>query len=423
MAIDDTQARTPRAEDPPTPQGPVRVRTMRAESQFRTETRNLHREERDRFSNFLWNVVSLDLGPRVALVDVVGQHENAPLDTGKERALRSSLDYYERKEDHTEFIRVLKFYVPYIMHQARREEDWPRQLFLLFKAVDLCRTIVQYSPWAVAPQAEAIVYGVFADLGTQRPEQFGPYARSEERVYALMRRIAALPNELGLRLALGDELSRQTAPFDALVQYRMLLRLASRRSGAGSEALRARVIMRIGDVFQEVAEHGTGQLRDARKLRSFVERYNREGGHDDLPQVRPDDHASLMRVRRALLVEGTRWHMHVLGMINVPARIRANLATKLGRSYNHRDQHAETTHLMYENYRLWDGVKETPEVLKEKMDYLQVANTAALQTRERTVLEWVQREQRVVGQKVQEIENQQRERRRLRAAMQASHGG
>src|SRR5574341_2077025 len=136
-------------QDPARDEGaPVQLKMLRTEAEFRRQTRNLEREERDRYSSFVWNVVRMDLGPRVSLGDVTGLAGEGSLDYRSESSLKRSLDFYSRKE-RERLILALKFYAAYVLQQARQETAFNRQLFLIFKAVDFLRMIVQYSPHAV----------------------------------------------------------------------------------------------------------------------------------------------------------------------------------------------------------------------------------------------------------------------------------
>src|SRR3970040_905102 len=172
------------------------------------------------------------------------------------------------------------------MQQARKEPQADKQQFLLFKAADFARMIVQYSAMSTSADAEALVFGIFVALGGAYGEPFSTYARHEERIYQIMRRLQTMPQDLTVRLKLGEALTEQTSYFDALVQYHALLRILIRRGEAGNRQ-RGWIVARIGDLFQRLSQITSSRLKDARKLRAFIDRYNRdfaEGGRE-LPRL------------------------------------------------------------------------------------------------------------------------------------------
>lgn len=417
MALDESQPQmnsTVDAADATALNLPV----LRVESQFRQETRGLQREERDRYSNYLWNMMRLDMGPRFTIGDLVGPNQDAELQYAHESALNSSVDYYHRKSDHTELRQVLKFYTVYLMQQARKEADPAKQQFLLFKAVDLARMIVQYSPLTANADAEALVFGIMVAINSAYGSQWANYAQREKEIFHLMRRLEVSPQDLQLRLRLGEAMIAQSSYFDALVQYHTLLRILLRR---GEQANRQRgwVIARIGDLFQELSQLTAARLRDARKIRTFIERFNRDFAERgrELPRLQAINVAQVDRVRYALMSEANRWHLQAGASPLLDRRLRANLYAKAGRNLNAMGQYKAALRALEEGYPNWRGVRETPGTLREQAEYLKQVTTAAINLKRRAPMAWATRESSEVNGKLAAIDAEQRERDKVRAAL------
>src|SRR3990172_2390305 len=89
---------------------PIRLRLLRIESDFRQQTRTLPRQERERFDSLLWNSLRMDWGPKTTIAQVVGADQNASVGYEQEDALKSTVDYYSKKVDRRDLLRVLRFY-------------------------------------------------------------------------------------------------------------------------------------------------------------------------------------------------------------------------------------------------------------------------------------------------------------------------
>jgi hypothetical protein len=393
---------------------------LRVESQYRNETRNLQRQERNKYSSFLWNMVKLDLGPRVTIGDLVGPEQDAKLDYKDESALHANLAYYQGKSDPRELIQVLKYFATYLMQQARKETDAQKQQFLLFKAADFARTIVQHSELSVNADAEALVFGIFVALGSAYGEPFSGYARHEETVYQIMRRLQMVPQDLTLRLRLGEALTAQTSYLDALVQYHTLLRVLMRRGDAGHRQ-RGWIVARIGDLFQHLSQISSSRLKDARKLRAFIDRYNRDfadSGHE-LPRLTEIDVTHVTRVRHALLGEANRWYAQAAGAANLERRQRLRMAAQAGENFNTTGRPREALALLEEHYGLWKRVPDSLQTLNEHAAYLKQLSSAAMQLKRRDAMDFAARESAEVNGKLAAIEARRREREQARAALQA----
>ena len=391
---------------------------LRVESQYRNETRNLQRQEREKYSNYLWNMVRLDPGPRVKIGELVGPNQDAPLDFQHESALNASIAYYQGKADPGELIAVLKYFSTYLMQQARKEPQADKQQFLLFKAADFARMIVQYSTMSISADAEALVFGIFVALGGAYGEPFSTYARHEERIYQIMRRLQTMPQDLTVRLKLGEALTEQTSFFDALVQYHALLRILIRRGEAGNRQ-RGWIVARIGDLFQRLSQISSSKLKDARKLRAFIDRYNRdfaEGGRE-LPRLQEISTSQVTRIRHALLGEAARWYLQAAGAANLERRQRLRMAAQAAENLNTLGNFKDALAALQGHHGLWKRVPEGLTTLQEHQAYLKHLTTAAMQLKRRDVMEWGSREAGEVSAKLGEIETRRREREQARAAM------
>ena len=419
MATNDT----PGATQPPaggTGRSALDMPILRVESQYRNETRTLQRRERDQYSSLLWNIARLDLGPRVMIGELVGPNQDAVLDFSDEAALQSSVSYYQGKADPSELLRVLKFFSTYLMQQARKERDAERQQFLLFKAADLARMIVQHSAMSVNADAEALVFGIFVALSKAYGEPFAHYARHEQVIYQTMRRLQLMPQELGVRLRLGEALMAQTSYYDALVQFHTMLRAMVRR-GETVDRNRGWIIARIGDLFQQLSRITTARLKDGRKLRTFIERFNRDYAAErrELPRLTEINISQVTRLRQALLGEATGWYRQAAGFPALDRRQRLRMAAQAGENLIAMNRHREALALLQQHYGLWIRVRETPRTLQERADYLTLAATAAIQLKRREAMAWASKEAAEVNGKLATVETQKRERDQARAALLA----
>ena len=396
----------------------VHLRPTRAEVEFRNDTRNLQRRERDRFSNVLWNMVRLEFGPRTTLTDLVGRDQEAMLDYRDDRAINSSVNYYHQKSDHSDLLQVLKFFTAYLMQQARKDPDPAKQQFLLFKAVDLARMIVQYSPMAVNTDAEGIVFAIFIALGTDNRARFGRYMEREQTVLALMRRLQTIPNEMQLRLQLADALVEQTSYLDALVQYQMLLRVLAHRGDTRTRE-RGWVLGRMGDLFQSLSELSAANLRDGRKLGAFIDRFNRsfaEKGHG-LPALHGTQSAQLNRVRQGLLREANRWSLRAAAAPQLEARVRARMCARVGANLNALGRYKEALGVLEEGHPNWKRVPDSASAHQEHLQFLREVTTAALHLKNRAMMDWATREASEVNGKLAGLDKARRDKEAARAAM------
>jgi len=401
--------------------GPARhLRSMRVESQYRNETRNISRQEQEKYGNLLWNLVRLNMGPSVTISDLVGPENEGNLGFQDENGLSSNVAYYHQKGDTGELLAVLKFFTAHLMQQARREDDPAKQEFLLYRAADMARMIVQFSPLSANGDAEAIVFNIYVALGTGAPSRYANLMEKEEFIYNQMRRLESMPHEIPLRMEIGDALLAQGSYFDALVQYRMLLRLLVRR-GAGSNRSRSWVVRRTGELFQQLSDISSSDLRDGRKLNTFIERYNwdySEGG-GEIPRLGSLSAGQVNQVRRALLEEANRWHIQAAASPQLERRLRVKIAGQVGENYNDLRQYSKSMKVLEDYYPLWEGVEVTKNSLEEQLHYLDQAYKAAVQLKNHVKVGWASRESSSTNSKMAELNKAEQNREAAKAALMA----
>ncbi|MBI4084004.1 MAG: hypothetical protein HY423_15485 [Candidatus Lambdaproteobacteria bacterium] len=397
MAEEQENARPPErgAADEPRSTDPITLRHMRVESEYRRETRNLHREERDQYSNWMLNLVKLQRAPKVTIASLVGTRGDVNLGFHHEDPLRDTFDFYRRKDDRSEMLPVLKFYAAYLMQQARKETNFRSQLFLLFKAVDLLRMIVQYSPYSVSPEAESLVFCIFTDLGSQKPERFKNYVQNEGTIYAIVKQLRNMPNDINLRLRLAQELVRQTMVFDALVQYDFLLRVYP-KVPVEFDTRRAGVYIRIAELFGELIANTARPLGDGRKLRNFIERYNRDYAEkgEEIPIVTGRDPAQIARAAEVLRLTANRWYERALKVRGMGPRQLLNIVYEVSRNYEHLGRPGDALETLRGNYVHWRKVPVGLDTLQERVKYLDLIAALAVKARERAAMSWANEELR-----------------------------
>jgi tetratricopeptide (TPR) repeat protein len=404
----------------PDPHQPIVLRTLRVEAVYRHDTRNLERAERDRYSSFLWNVVRLDLGPKVTLSDLVGEAGNQALDTSHETDLSRSLDFYSGKDPKL-ILPVLRFFSAYLMQQARHAKDLRRQLFLAFKAMDLLRMIVQYSPYAVNYDAETLVSGLFADLGSQLPQRFGRYHESETRIHALMRRLHHAPNDHSARAQLADAYARQTSLYDAYVQYQMILKLMPALR-LELDRRRGLVSVRVGDIFQGLADMSLAGVQDARKLRNFVERYNRDhtGRGQQIPPITGPDPAVLRRVQRSFRTLANRSYLVATKVRELEPHVLLNAYTNLGTNLLAEGRFKEAAATLTEGNRHYKPQQETIAVLEQRLTFLETLSGAASRARRKELYNSAQTQITEVKKRYRAMNTAAADKQRRRAQLLAA---
>ena len=382
---------------------------MRVETDFRRATYRLERKERDNYSSMLWNAMRLERKPTVTIRDVVGPTLDNAVDYQHEGKLKETMDYYSRKSDPRELIQVLRFYCAYLLPQARREPVPEKQLFLLFKVVDFARTIVQYSSFAVSRDAETLVWGIFYDLGMQRPQVFGRYMDTEQAIYNMMKRLQVAPLDHATRMQLAERMIKQTSYFDALVQYQYLLERFP-TVHREDDVRRGRVYLLIADIFQglsQYAEGGTTRYTDARKMRNFIERYNRSYARRGrgLPPIAGAQESQLKRAERALRAIANEWYLRAMPVRAMEAKPITEAVFKVGANHMKDGQAKEALKILREGYPYWRRVPESAELLPERIEYLSLIVAAAVRSKQRGAADWANREMRDHESRLREFQD------------------
>jgi len=392
---------------------------LRTESRFRNETRTLRRWERDRYSSLLWNMVQMDWGPKYSITDLVGPREDQPLDFGDEDPLQASVDHYRRRGG-AELIRVLQFFSAYLLQQARREVSFRKQLFLLFKAAELLRQMVQFSPQSVNAEAETLVYGIFGDLGEQRPERYGHYLEAEHQIYPIMRRLQTLPNDHRLRLQMADQMRRQTSLFDAFVQYQYLIRRLPSVAQTADTA-RGRVFLRMAEVFEELAEHAGQNLYDGRKLKNFVARFNRDfgGRHLELTPLEGMRPKEVQATIRSLREGAVHYYLRALVVHGLGPRRLANAVQRLAQNYAALGRHKDALKVLHDAYPYWKRVQPDVDSLEERLAYLELLIAEARRLGKRDVANQGLQDQREWRSTLDDILSRQKNSEARRAQLRA----
>ncbi|MFI5399760.1 MAG: hypothetical protein ACHQZQ_01745 [SAR324 cluster bacterium] len=398
------------------------MRMLRAEAVYRYDTRNLDRTERQRYSNFLWNAVRLNMGPKVKLIDLVGESGGKALDMAREDDLRTSLDFYS-KRDSGELVKVLRFFSAYVMQQARQAKDLRRQIVLAFKAVDLLRMIVQHSRYSVSYDAETIVGGVFVDLGSQLSQRFARYHETEMRIHALMRRLHHTPNDHSARAQLADGYAQQTSLYDAFVQYQVLLRLLPAMR-LELDRRRGLVHVRIGDLFQGLADLSPTKLQDGRKLRNFIDRYNRDhaGSQARIPMLSGPDSAGVRRVQRSFRRLADQAYSMAIRVPGLEPHVLLSAHTKLGSNLLTEGQYKQAAAVLTEGNRYYKPAQETPAILNQRLNYLDLLLEAANRSHRRELANSVLTQIDATKQRYRTLNEAHAEKQKRQAEMLAGEG-
>jgi thioredoxin-like negative regulator of GroEL len=384
---------------------PVRVRRIRTETEFRRETLGLPEEEAEKYDNPLRKLLRPLIGPKSLLKDVVGPHADVPIDRNREHLLDRSVAYYRREP--AELLRVLKYYISYLMRQARREVSFSKQVFLLFKVVDLARMMVQFSPGAIHRRAETIILSIFVDLGFQKSGRFRHYFDSQLEIHRLMRSLAFSPADTEVRLKLADQLVRQTSFLDAFMQYRLLLERYP-RTPRDTDTSRGLVIVKIAGIFQNMAHHAAlGEYQDARKIKVFIERYNRDfaGKGGKLRAVRSNNPRQIARAARSLRKQANRWYLQALAIRSLEPEMWMDAAYQLAKNLYADSSHRQALRLLRALYPYWEHVTEREGALKARLNFLDMISLVAARLRNTAVANWAVAESADCRRRLAEIQH------------------
>lgn len=402
---------------------PIRIKRLRTESLFLEETKGLERRERDRYGNMIWNLMTFDFAPKVKLVDIVGHKMDNEIDTEHEGPMRSVVDHYHGRANRNELNQVLKFFSVFLIQRARREPNFNKQLFLLFKAVDLLRMLTQYSTWCAHRDAESLVFTIFDELGSQKGERFANYQRTEHRVFPLMKKLHEVPRDFVVRLELADELARQMSFFDAYVQYDFLRRFYPRFYTQQNLERRLGVIYaRTAGIFQNMLDHLGRGYRDARKVNSFIERYNRAfaGRKDVLESFSADVKGGPERVARGLRHAAETWYRKALAIKVLSPEIQVQCAMALGRNLGAERRGKEALSVLMDGYRFWSGIGggadagRQIEIIQRRIGYLEHVIKIGRASGRKDAINFANLEQRDLLGKLDELVRQNESYKRKR---------
>ncbi len=403
--------------------GAVLLRHMRVETDFRRVTQRLERQERDKYSSFLWNMIRMERAPKVSIMEVVGARVDNPVEYWHEDPLKTSVDFYHSRVDRAGLIGVLKFYTVFLLQQARKEADPDKQLFLIFKTAEFARMIVQYSPYSIHADAEALVFGLFHDLSAHSPAQFRIYVEQEKPIFDTMRKLHFSPLDTDARLELGNLLIRQSSYFDALVQYQYLLGRYP-RVPRDADLPRGRVFIKIAEIFQSLidyAEDGPGQFRDARKLRNFIDRYNRDYAQRGaaIPRIREPSPAQIRKAVQAMRGIANLWYQRALAVRLLGPRMVTKLVSDLAANYI-KDRNSKEAHkLLHTAYRYWRRVPDAIDSLQQRIEYLNLMTSVGTQLRKRDMVNFAYREIREYQNRLSDLELRQKAEQARREALLA----
>lgn len=394
------------------------IRIMRVESEFRRDAKHWPIKERNTYGSLLLNLLRLDRGPRILLFDLLGPVLDKKLMSKDELRVQQVLNYYQGKSNPAELILTLKFLSTHYLEMARRENDSATQVYLLFKAVDLARMIVQYTPYSVHADSEALILGIFTDLGNADNTGFAHYAQTQDVIYKLMKTLQVMPTDIPARMRLAETLTRQSSYYDALVQYQMVLRIFKPSRGS-QDKFHGLVFARIGELLQKVADVEPKMLRDGQKLKNFITRYNKDypTGDKKLPSAERVTAALIDKVQGALIEESTQWQVRASDVAALERFHRLSLISKAAQNYMTMNNPKAALHLLQQGYHLWHRVAENGQTLNEKAAYLQLLVQSASLTKNREVMGWAAQFQADVRGKLNFIEKAEKERLARRAEM------
>jgi hypothetical protein len=278
---------------------------------------------------------------------------------------------------------------------ARSEREPNTQFFLLFKAVDLLRMIVQHSPFSVNEDAETLVFAILTDLGTQRPQQFGSYYETEQIIYPAIKRLQVFPGDHGLRERLAQQLVLQTSFYDAVVHYQFLVRYYP-RVPRDQDTRRGRAFLSLAKIFQDLADHAGKHPGDSRKMRIFIERYNRDYATQKKQLVLPrgDDAAQVQKAARGLLPIADQWYVQALNVRRLGPNQLSESAELLAQNYQEERRFKEALKVLIDVKPQWKKLGSSEESWILRLKYVDLMTGIAMKLQRRDVLTEIGEEQR-----------------------------
>ena len=207
---------------------------------------------------------------------------------------------------------------------------------------------------------------------------------------------------------MAEQMMRQSSYFDAFVQYQYLLgRLP--RVPRESDLARGRVFIKIGEIFQNLidyVESGPAHFQDARKLRSFVERYNRDFAERGkiLPRITSPNAGQIRKAVAAMRTVVIIWYQRALGVRLMGPRMVTRLVAQLAENCTKAGQRKEALKALHVGYRFWTRVPEGIDSIQQRIEYLNLMITIGTQLRQRDTVYFATQQLREYGTRLAELE-------------------
>ena len=371
----------------------LKFKMLRAESEMRHETKDVPNQERKQYRNALWNMMRMDMGPRHTVSDMVGANEDQLLDVNHESTILRQVDYYHKKSDHGDLIKVLKFYACYMLQQARKEPIQSKQLFLVFKAFDLLRMVAHYSNYSTNVDSESVIYQLFIDMAEQLPGRFDNYVENEKKIFALAKNLGVNPGEHKHRLFMAQFLTKQTSFIDAISQYHTLLKMYP-KVDTSIDTNRGMVFVRIGDIFENLLKKADEKLQDARKLKNFIDRYNRDFATSGLA-IKPiagPHRKQILETRASLLKIAYFWYEQALQVKKLSKPLLSKLSVKTSEQLISQGRYKEALNRLMSANEGWVINQRDIKSLTERVDYLKMVTEAAIKSKNKATANWARDE-------------------------------
>ncbi|MBF0289199.1 MAG: hypothetical protein HQM14_15380 [SAR324 cluster bacterium] len=224
----------------------------------------------------------------------------------------SHLRHYLKKNDKNLYRQHLLSLAHLCIKQARAENHKEKQIPLLFKAIDMLRTYIQYCDEGIDLMASSVILHVMSTF----PREFDEKLFIEKEVYKsyvelhkLKRRVSDIgygdKENVALRIKLSKLCAQEKNYYDAFVHFGTILQIYKFRGADDPQAVlnRARTHAWIGNVFQELIHYV--QPGRATILINFIDRYNRDHGTRRKPYpiavLRRNDAIAMRKTKRDII--------------------------------------------------------------------------------------------------------------------------
>jgi hypothetical protein len=143
-------------------------------------------------------------------------------------------------------------------------------------------------------------------------------------------------------------------------------------------------------------DHLGKAYRDARKVNSFIERYNRSfaAKREMLVPFLQDGKGTPERAARALRHNAEQWYRKALASKLLPAEMQVQNASNLARNLVGERRFREAVGVLTDGYKYWSGVGHTVETLQSRIRFLEQLLKAGMQAGRRDQVNWANIEQR-----------------------------